>query len=94
MSLGVAPQPLPTPPSEKGGKYFKVEVISLEGVCIPHKIHMYALTKLHTCSIWIRSPILKYSDRQALASSVDLDQMLQNVASNQGLHSFTLIHQF
>ena len=35
-----------------------------------------------------------YWDRQAWASSVDPEQMLQNVASDQGLHSMPFIQQF
>ena len=36
----------------------------------------------------------KYSDRQVWANSVDPDQMLQNAASDQGLHCLPLIQQF
>ena len=36
----------------------------------------------------------KFLDRQAGASSVDLDQMLHAVASSQGLHCLPLIQQF
>ena len=35
-----------------------------------------------------------YSDRQAWANSVDPDQMLQNAASDQGLHCKPVIQQF
>ena len=35
-----------------------------------------------------------YSDRQALANSVDPDETLQNAASHLGLHSLPLIQQF
>ena len=33
-------------------------------------------------------------DRQAWANSVDADEMPQNAASHQGLHSLPLIQQF
>ena len=36
----------------------------------------------------------KYADWQAWANCVDPDQMLQNAASDQGLHCLPLIHQF
>ena len=35
-----------------------------------------------------------YSDRQVWANSIDPDQMLQNAASDQGLHCLSLIQQF
>ena len=35
-----------------------------------------------------------YSDRQALANSVDPDEMPHNVASHLGLHCLPLIQQF
>ena len=35
-----------------------------------------------------------YSDREALANSVDPEEMPQNVASNQSLHCLPLIQQF
>ena len=35
-----------------------------------------------------------YLDRQALAKSVNPDEMLQNVASHQGLHRLPLLQQF
>ena len=35
----------------------------------------------------------KCLDRQACANSVDPDQMPQNVASDQGLHCFSLLQQ-
>ena len=35
-----------------------------------------------------------YLDRQVWANSVDPDQMLQNAASDQGLHCWLLIQQF
>ena len=35
-----------------------------------------------------------YLDKQAGANSVDPDEMPQNVASHQGLHSLPLIQQF
>ena len=38
--------------------------------------------------------ILKYSDRQAWANSVDPDQTPQNAASDQGLHCLKIIQQF
>ena len=34
--------------------------------------------------------IRKYQDRQPCANSVDPDQMLQNAASDQGLHCLAL----
>ena len=36
----------------------------------------------------------KYFDRQASASSIDLDQMLQSAASDPGLHCLPCIKQF
>ena len=36
----------------------------------------------------------KFSDRQAWPNSLDPDQMLQNAASDQGLHCLLLIQQF
>ena len=35
-----------------------------------------------------------YLDRQVWANSVDPDEILQNVASHQGLHCLPLIQQF
>ena len=35
-----------------------------------------------------------YLDRKAFANSVDPDQMLQNVASHQGLHCLPYIQQY
>ena len=35
-----------------------------------------------------------YSDRQAWANSADPDEMLQNMATNQGLDCLPLIQQF
>ena len=42
----------------------------------------------------IYSIYTKYLDRQAGTNSVDPDQMLQNAASDQGLHCLPLIQQF
>ena len=38
-------------------------------------------------------PKVPYSDKQALANSVDPDQMPQNAESDQGLHCFPVIQQ-
>ena len=35
-----------------------------------------------------------YSDRQALANSIDPDEMRQNAASHLGLHCLPVIQQF
>ena len=37
---------------------------------------------------------LKYWDRKAFANSVDPDKMLQNAASDQGVHSLPYILQY
>ena len=37
---------------------------------------------------------LKYSDRLALGNSADPDQMLQNAASDQGLHCLVFTQQY
>ena len=44
------------------------------------------------CWLYRNNPM--YWDRQALANIVDSDQMLQNVASDQGLRCLPLIQQF
>ena len=58
-------------------------------------IHNVASQMLsETASICYNRSYLKYWNRQASVNSVDPDQMLQTVASDQGLHHLQLIHQF
>ena len=73
--------------------WFGANIMKVTFWVFPLSRPMNSLTR--DCSFLTKLRIFpKYLDRQAWANSVDPDQMLQNAASDQGLHCLPLIwHQ-
>ena len=68
--------------------------------CIDVEATLYQLYVPSGLTVWVNKKklftleILQYWNRQAWANSIDPDQMLQNMLSDQGLHCLPLIQQF
>ena len=79
--------------------YLQILVLAVHIEIEPHRGHLHSQSLAllvwteikHKTSLCIYP---QYRDRQAWANSVDSDLMLQNMASNQGIHHLSLIQQY